>query len=219
MAADAQLIIRQAQEALQDLPGVRYPASELVRFLNAAQVLIVISRPEQAAGFAEAVLSAGVEQALPAQLMSLIEVERNTAGAQTPVTKVLQSVLDACAPGWRAAPPSLEVVHYCFDLRKPREFLVYPPAKVGAKLRVSGVLYPADVPAPTGDGRGFSTVSGGIGVPDHWTEALLCYCLHRAYAKDASDAGNAALSAGYLSKFNSLLGVQQSAAAAISGEG
>ena len=56
MAADAQLIIRQAQEALQDLPGVRYPASELVRFLNAAQVLIVISRPEQAAGFAEAVL-------------------------------------------------------------------------------------------------------------------------------------------------------------------
>ena len=215
MNVAAQLIVRDAQEALQDLAGIRYSASDLVRYLNAGQVLIVVNRPDQTASTEAVELVAGPDQVLPAKFAAFIDIPRNTEGRRMAIRKVDQDDLDACAPGWYGQAQVSEIEHYCYDLKDPRTYLVYPPAKAGTKVQMVAALYPAEVPAPSGDGRAFTTVSGNIGLVDHWREALLCYCLHRALAKDASDAGNATLSGGYLGKFNALVGIQQPAAKAV----
>lgn len=215
MTVAAQLIVRDAQEALQDLAGIRYPASDLVRYLNAGQVVIVVNRPEQTATTETLTLVEGPDQTLPAKFAAFIDIPRNTEGRRLAIRKVDQDDLDACAPGWYGMASASEIEHYCYDLKDPRAILSYPPAKAGTKVQLVGALYPAEVPAPSGNGRAFSTVTGNIGLADQWREALLCYCLHRALAKDASDAGNAALSGGYLTKFNALVGIQQPAAKAV----
>ena len=215
MTVAAQLIVRDAQEALHDLPGIRYPASDLVRYLNAGQVVIVINRPEQSATTETLTLVEGPDQTLPAKFAAFIDIPRNTEGRRLAIRKVDQDDLDACAPGWYGMARAGEIEHYCYDLRDPRTLLVYPPARAGVKVQLVGALYPQEVPEPSGSGRAFSTVTGDIGLADHWREALLCYCLHRALAKDASDGGNAELSGGYLAKFNALVGIQQPAAKAV----
>jgi len=215
MTVAAQLIVRDAQEALQDIAGIRYPASDLVRYLNAGQVLIAVNRPEQTASTEAVELVAGPDQVLPDKFAVFIDIPRNTEGRRTAIRKVDQDDLDACAPGWYGKAQTSEIEHYCYDLKNPRTYLVYPPARAGTKVQLVGALYPTEVPAPSGDGRAFTTVSANIGLVDHWREALLCYCLHRALAKDASDAGNATLSGGYLGKFNALVGIQQPAAQAV----
>jgi hypothetical protein len=215
MAVSAQTIIRDAQAVLVDLAGTSYPASALVRYLNAGQVMIAVNRPAQTATTQTFVPAAGADQVLPAEALALIDIPRNTAGARLAIRRVDQAKLDAAVPGWYGMAGSAVIQHFCYDLTKPRQFLLYPPALTSASVQMTVSLYPVNVAAPSGDGRSFSTVSGVIGLTDQWQEALLQYVLHRALAEDLSDAKNAALSAAHLAKFNALVGIALPASKAV----
>lgn len=213
MAISAQTIIQNVQDALNDLEGVRYPASTLVRHLNKAQRWMQVVRPDVTATIQTWPLVAGFKQELPANVATLIDIPANATGKFSRITKVDLPLLDATAPNWRTQSPKQEVTHFVFDLRTPRQVLVYPPAAATAQVYLEHSAYPQDVPEPTGDGRAYTTVSGALSVADKWQSALESLILHFAYAKDIESPANAQLSAAYLQMASQVLGIELQAAA------
>ena len=207
MPIPAQSIIRTAHETLHDEDGVRWPAFELVRYLNIGQRVIITFRPDQKYTTAPHTLAAGHRQQLPAAAMALMDIPNNATGRKRRITKVGALQLDAVSPDWRSRPGATEIAHFMHDLREPRTFDVYPPAASGAQVDVTYSLYPVDVPVPA-DGSSASSVSGNIDLPDHWESALLDYVLFRAYSKDVEFGGNAQMASSYLGMFNAAVGSQ-----------
>jgi hypothetical protein len=213
MATAAQSIILRAQTTLQDVSGVRWPADELVRYLNDGQREIVRLRPDQKAASVTMSLVEGYRQTISPDHAALIDVPANASGRFKRITKVDLALLDSVEPTWRSKPAASEIVHFCHDLREPRVFYVYPPAQSGLAVEAVVSVYPTDVAAP--NGATFASVSGDIDLPDQWADALLNYVLFRAYSKDAEFGGNAALSAAYLQRAQAILGVELQSSAVV----
>jgi len=209
----AQDIIKKAHTALQDEDGTRWPAHELVAYLNMGQRQIIIDRPDQKCETTEFALAAGVKQIIPAAAMALMDVPNNSTGRMRRITKIDVVQLDAVLPEWRSKAQASEIVHFMHDLREPKVFRVYPPAIAGTKVDVTYSLYPVDVPIPSGQAA--SSVTGSIDLDDMWESALLNYVLHKAYSKDAEFGGNSQLAAGYLGLFNAAVGSQLQSTATV----
>jgi len=211
MAITAQSIIRRVVETLQDNTSVRWPVSELVRYLNDGQREIVLYRPDAMVTNAALTLVAGSKQALPANGAKLIEVVRNTAGTKRSVRLVNREILDSQSPGWHNLAGVTEVLHFMYDPRDPKVFYVYPPAAAsGASLDIVYAALPTDVTEPA-DGSTYSAVTGNIGVPDIYGNVIQDYILYRAYSKDSEYAGNAARAQAHYGAFGNALGIEMKA--------
>jgi hypothetical protein len=208
MTITARLVIENCQDALNDLDGARYPASTLVRHLNKAQRWMQTLRPDVTAVREVWPLVPGFTQTLPANTAALLDIPANASGKYSRITKVDLPLLDASSPAWRSQAPKTEVIHFVHDLRMPRQILVYPPAAAGAQVYLEHSAYPVDVPAPTGDGRAYTTVAGPISVEDKWQTALESLVLHFAYAKDLESPANAQLAAAHMQMASQMLGVE-----------
>lgn len=216
MTTTAQSIVLEVQNTLQDLTGVRWPASELVRYLNLVQRQIASKRPDKMAATASFVPAAGAKQALPAAYESLMDIPRNTSGNKRAMTKVDLVVLDATLRDWQSLTGVTEFSHFCHDPREPRAFYLYPPAaSSGASIELVAARYPTDVAAPTAPGKLYTTVTGNVDVPDEFSTALKHGVLFHAYSKDAEFGGNAQLAAENLQMFKAELGEQLQSAAAV----
>ena len=213
MTISAQTVILDAHVVLQDLTGTRWPASELVRYLNDAQRAVVAKRPEVKATLEAYTCVAGEVQSLPSTAQSLIDVHSNALNR--PVTKVDRLVLEATDRNWMAATPG-NPVHFMHTLTDPRKFYVYPPAKAETTLNCVFSNYPTDVGAPTAPGKLASTVTGNADLPDEYEAALLHFVLFRAYSKDAEFGGNAQLAGQHYQLFKSELGEQAQGSATVS---
>ena len=106
MTITAQSIIHRATDLLQDQTSVRWPANELVRWLNDAQRAIVRVRPDSMNTTATMTLVAGSRQdldngALTPLPAKLIEITRNMATSSTKnaVRLVPRQILDAHPEG------------------------------------------------------------------------------------------------------------------------
>lgn len=209
--SSARSIIQDAQVALQDIDGTRWPASELVRHLNRAQRDIQTARPDTTAILTTLGLVAGFKQSLPDAAATLIDIPANTSGER--ITKTDMVTLDAVEPNWRKRSGTTVIRHFMHDPRTPRIFHVYPPASNGASVDIEYSQYPTDVPVPSG--ASYTSVSGDISLRPQWSTALLSMVLHYAYAKDAEFGGNAALSAAYLQRAQAILGVELQSSAVI----
>lgn len=206
MTTTVQSILKSAQTALSDLTGVTWPATELATYLNDGQRQLVIVRPDAGATTASFVPSAGARQVLPSGAVVLMDIPRNSAGTKKAIRKVDQAMLDAFNPDWQSMTGVTEIIHFCYDAREPKVFLLYPPAAgSGASVELIYSAMPADVNTP--GGAAYSTATGDISVADQWAEALLNYVLARAYAKDGETL-NAQLSQTYMGTFAALIGVQ-----------
>ena len=215
MPIPAQSIIRRVVETLQDNTSIRWPVSELVRYLNDAQREVILYRPDAAVTNAPVALVAGSRQNLPVGGTKLVEVVRNSTGTKRAVRMVNREILDAQLPGWHAQTGVTEILHYMYDPREPRVFYVYPPAAAsGASVEVTYASVPADIAEPA-DGALYTAVSGNIGVPDIYTNALQDYILYRAYTKDSEYAGNAARAQAHYAAFANALGVEIKATLAV----
>ena len=212
MSTTAQSIIKSAQTALNDLDGTRWPATDLVDYLNLGQLELVRARPDQKANTATVSLVAGYRQAVPAEVMDLIDIPSNGPSGYRRITKVDHYMLDMVSPGWRGSTSSTTIQHFMHDQREPLIFLVYPPASSGASVVMTYSVIPTAVPAPTGPS--YSTVSGNLDVQDQWAEPLLNFVLYKAYAKDA-EFGSAQLSASYYGMFQSAVGTQLQASSTV----
>lgn len=207
MTTTVQSIIQRAHDGLQDSDGVRWPATELVRYLNDGQRALCVIRPDASASYAPLVPVAGARQTLPATAISLMDVTRNTNGNKRAIRKVEQFALDCVNRDWQSAAGVSEFSNFTYDPREPRVFCLYPPATGGVgSVDVVYSTYPTDVPTPSG--AAYTTCTGNLSVVDQWGTALLNYVLSMAYNKDAEFGGNAALAASYMAAFVGMIGGQ-----------
>lgn len=228
MTIAASSIIRRATDLLQDQTSVRWPANELVRWLNDAQRAVIKVRPDSMntktafrceLGTRQSLLSAtaasgtGPLAPVPAKL---IEITRNlaTTSLKKAVREIPRQILDAQTPGWHAITPVVDILHFMFDPRDPRSFYVYPPATSLAELEVMYSAYPTDIVEPA-DGALWSVVAGNLSVPDIFADDVLNLILYRAYSKDSEYAGNAERAAGYLGVVKASLGEEIAATIAV----
>lgn len=215
MPISAQSVIRRCVETLQDNTSIRWPVSELVRYLNDAQREVILYRPDAAVTNASVPLVTGSRQNLPVGGTKLVEVVRNSAGTKRAVRMVNREILDAQLPGWHAQTGVTEILHYMYDPREPRVFYVYPPAAAtGAAVDLSYASMPADIAEPS-EGALYTSVTGNLGVPDIYANALQDYILYRAYTKDSEYAGNAQRAVNHYTAFMNALGVEIKATLAV----
>jgi hypothetical protein len=205
MTTTVQSLVLRAHDALQDSDGVRWPATELVRYLNDGQRVLCVVRPDASAASVPFVPVAGARQTIPASAISLMDVTRNTGGRV--IRKVDHFSLDCANRDWQSATGVSIFSNFTYDPREPRVFYLYPPAIGGAgSVDVVYSTYPADVPTPSG--ALYTTCTGNISVVDQWDTALLDYVLGRAYSKDAEFGGNKMLADSYMTAFVGLIGGQ-----------
>lgn len=215
MTVSAQSIIFEVQRTLNDLAGVRVPASDLVVMLNRAQRDIHTARMDTTASLAEVVLVQGDIQTLPPEIAQLIDLPGLATGTKAAISKVDQALLDATAPNWRSGTATENVKHYIYDLRDPRTFYVYPPAVEGTVLRAKYSAYPRDIDPPASPGLSYTTVSGDISLAPEWQTALLMLTLAYAYMSDLEGVTNSQMAALHLQQASALLGVELQAKAAV----
>ena len=196
MTISASSIVRRATNIIMDETSIRWPAHEVVRWLNDAQRAIVSVRPDAINVTGTANLATGPRQDLDlmtlAQLpLKLIRAWRNTAAAsnKNAVMLTAQHLLDSQQPNWYQMAPSINIQHYMFDPRDPKTFYCYPPAAAGAQLEINYAAYPTDIVEPT-VGANYSDVLGNLTVPDIYDGPVLDMVLYRCYLKDSEFAGN-----------------------------
>ena len=216
MSITAQYVVKEAQTALQDLTGVRWPASELVGYLNDGQRDLVLNRPDANATVASLVPVLGARQSLPAISMSLIDVERNTAGTKRAIRKVDMEILENVNRDWQSTTAATDFTNFMYDPREPNVFYLYPPsAASGGSVEIKYAAYPTDIGTPSGDGKAFSTVTGNITPNDQWANSLVNYVLSRAYAKDTEYGGNSQLAGAYYTIYTNSIATQLQASQSV----
>jgi hypothetical protein len=219
MSVTAQSIIRRVVETLNDTTSVRWPVAELVRYLNDGQREVGTYRPDALVSGATHSLAAGSRQTLPANGIKLLDIVRNDSTSQRAVRMTNRQILDAQIPNWHNLTGATEILHFIYDPRDPLVFYVYPPAAAsGAAVYMIYAGTPAAITEPA-DGSTYSAVSGNIGVPDIYANALVDYVLYRAYTKDTEYAGNAARATAHYQAFTNALTVEANATAVASPKG
>jgi hypothetical protein len=183
-------IISKAQTILQDTTGVRWPADELLGWLNDGQRETVLFKPNSCVKNIPVKLATGTKQSLPADAVQLIDIVRNmgldgnTAGRSIRI--VMREILDAQVPDWHIANAAATVKHYIYNFLDPKTFYVYPPQPSINQGYVEAVYAATPVDA---------TLVSTISIDDIYQTVLLDYMLYRAYSKDteyAADVNRAA---------------------------
>lgn len=219
MSVTAQSIIRRVVETLNDTTSVRWPVAELVRYLNDGQREVGTYRPDALVSGATHNLVAGSKQALPANGIKLMDIVRNDSTSSRAIRMTNRQILDAQIPNWHNLTGATEILHFIYDPRDPLVFYVYPPAAAsGAAVYMIYAGTPTAITEPA-DGSTYANVSGNIGVPDIFANALTDYVLYRAYTKDTEYAGNAARATAHYQAFTNALTVEANATAVASPKG
>jgi hypothetical protein len=211
-------VISKAQTLLKDATGVRWPSLELQGWLNDAYRETVIFRPDSNAQTGTYACVAGPRQQITstfAAATQLMDVVRNVASAsdKSPVKLITRQTLDDMDRSWYGNTGAVTIERYAFDPRLPREFLVYPPAAVGAQLEV---VY-SSVPAAhtlTETQLNNSATAEVIRIDDSFGNVLIDYVMYRAYSKDAEVAANSARAVAHYQAFQNGLGIKGQSEAA-----
>jgi hypothetical protein len=212
-------VIERVEAILQDT-GVRWPRVELQNWLNEAYMSIVLLRPDANAKTGTFTCAAGTRQQLTTVFSSalrLLDVTRNLASSSTKkvVRVVARSVLDDQKPTWHSETGTVNIQHYTYDPRHPKEFYVYPPATTSAELEI---IY-ADVPGrhalsesdldPTGSNTEV------IKLDDIYLTPITDWILYRAYSKDAEYGANEARAVAAYQSFTASIGAKTQTDAAV----
>ena len=209
MALTAKDVMERATIILQDTGMVRWPATEMLKWLNDGQREICIHKPTAVTETVTLDLVSGTKQDLPATYVSLVAVHRNTGGKV--IRPIERAVLDNQMPGWHdtsVLPFSAEVTHVIFNVESPREFYVAPGSTgVSSQIEATVAVLPVDVAVPANP-LDIESYTATLSVPEIWRGALVDYVLYRAYSKDSQspNAGNRA--AAHYQQFQSALGIK-----------
>lgn len=197
-------IIDRVRLILNDANGTRWTNAEVFKWIDDAQLLIALVRPDEVNSTANLALVPGSKQSVPQDGLKLLDIKRNLKDSQgTPgraIRLIDRNELDLFNPDWHSATQATEIKHYLYDERESLAFWVYPPAKTGARVELMYSRKPTPVTDP----------ADVLVVRDIYKDAVVNYVLFRAYAKDADYANNSQLMTGYLQIVNSLLGMKLS---------
>jgi hypothetical protein len=205
-------ILDRATTVLQDTTNTRWPQSELVGWINDSYKEIVLLKPDANTQSSTVSLAAGTRQKLadagsinlPSALL-VIDVPRNMAALSDKgvIRHIKRQILDDQVPTWHNSTQSVNIKHWIFDDRVPKEFFVYPPAAAGAQVEI---IYSS---VPTGHSTTTVNTADTIKVDDIYGNVLLDYVLYRAYSKDAEYAANGGRAQGHRQSFAEALGAKE----------
>jgi hypothetical protein len=212
-------IISKVTTLLKDATNVRWSALELQGWLNDAYREIVNFRPDSNAQTAVYNCVAGPRQNITgtfAEATQLLEVIRNVAAGsdQSAVKLITRQSLDDMNRSWYALEGALSIERFSYDPRVNKEFLVFPPAAVGAQLEVMYASIPAEHTLTEQQLTNPATTEV-IRISDSYANALIDYVMYRAFSKDAEFVENTNRAVAYYAAFQNGIGVKgQSQAAA-----
>lgn len=218
-------IIRRIERMLNDEGGVRWTRLELQDWLNDGYREIVIVRPDANSQSATVSLALGTRQKLAdagsinlPNALRVLDVVRNMAVASNKrvIRHIERRILDEQSPTWHAETASLNILHWMFDIKTPKEFLVYPPAASGTQVEIVYSSIPAQhaLTAEQLDPVDVGNIDT-INIDDIYVNSLIDYMFYRAYSKDADYAANGARAVGALNAFKAALGLKTQADVAV----
>lgn len=214
----AKELLERAGMILLDEDYVRWNLPELLKWLNDGLLAIVTQKPSATAATVTLPLEEGTLQNIPDKYNGILRVVRNMRGEKSDrmprkiVSVVGVDTLDAVNPSWHDPDSVLfkqQVKHIVFDEANPRAFYVYP-GNDGTGY-IEAVLSEIPQPITLADGADAENIESyniPLTVNEIYSNALLYFVLHRAYAKDAQVAGAAARSAAWYQQYANELGIQ-----------
>ncbi len=177
-------IITPAQDILNDA-NVRWPTTELLRWVSQGMSVIAMLRPDATATTQNLTLVAGTRQTLPSGSLKLRIVERELLDLQGT---------------WHTETAADYITNFAYDERIPAEFWCYPPANAGVQVQASVSMTPAAVTATT-DALATSSI---------FDAPLMDFLLFRAFQKE-DEAGNQARATSHFQMFALALGQEAAA--------
>lgn len=178
---------------LNPAPYRAWPRAELLSYLNLVQSAIVQVKADAFTKITDHTLAAGVDQTLPADGLSVVNIYRNVASKRA-CKQVGLDMLNSSNPTWAAETQNVNVREWVADQRTPTRFMVSPPnTGLGAVVLVYGAV-PADLTAE----------ADLISVADSYKMALWAGVVSLAYAK-SSTTQDLQRSTAYLQMMNALI--------------
>lgn len=146
-AFTAKDIIDRVSFILKDPENVRWSRSEVLSYVNEAQVAVVRMEPSANKVRAFIKLQEGTLQKLPEDAMCLLSAVRNVIdGIGGPSVRLAtRSALDATIPDWAEIWPQDIVENYIYDGREDTEFEVFPPNDGEGELEVVYSVVPPQI--------------------------------------------------------------------------
>jgi predicted Rdx family selenoprotein len=191
-------VLIKAQTILQDTTSTRWPSNELVGWLNDSYREIISMRPDANSESGTFTCAVGTRQVLTKSsggfpnALRLLDIVRNMAATSNKraVRPIDRRILDDQRRGWHDETDTVNIEHFIFDPKLPREFMVYPPANAQAQLEVVFSSVPTNHDPELNYGI---TPNNAVTIKiiDSYANAILDYMLYRAYSKDAEYAANA----------------------------
>jgi len=176
-------IITEASTILGDSSNVRWSQSDLLGYLNDAQLEAVTLAPKVNPVRVTVQLLPGITQELPDDAILLLDIFWNmganglTIGQSITVTNI--DVMRKRRPNWTTDTASGIVQTYMYDEKDPVHYSVWPPQPNPAwYIDINYSAVPVAIPD-----YGPSTT---ITIDDYWKNALLSFVLYRAFSKDAA---------------------------------
>lgn len=124
-----EVILDRAAKTLFDETNVRWPAGELLDYLNAGLSWLLIHKPDAYVELGPIELEDGALQSLPERGVLVLNVLENLGVNGTSVGRAIRQIerneLDHNNPEWLTATGSA-VLHWTFDKRDPKHFYVFP---------------------------------------------------------------------------------------------
>lgn len=217
MAFTAQKILTAARTELLDESSVRWPLADLLRYLNEGVRAIITLRPIAGATVRTVPLTAGINQAIPADAQSMLAVSHNVASGR-PVKPVASTIeMDSILPIWRKTsvlPAHVDAVHVIYEPQTPRVFKVVPANTGTGQIEATFSVFPAEIATPASPDL-IASYNTAVTLPDAYEIALIHYVTHLAYLKDAGEPASAARAKAKLDLFTQAM----TAIAAAEGEG
>jgi len=200
----AQTLIDRSQTLIQDQLGTRWPAPELLNWLNDGQREVVLLKPDAHVKNEAVQMQPGTKQNIPPSGNVLIDVRRNMgANGVTPgraITLTDRRILDEQLRDWHFAAENSIAIHYIFDPADPKHFYLYPAQPSPAHyVELIYSAAPDDVVDPA---------TGTISIDDIYSNALVDYIVYRAYSKDADYAANDGRANQHYNRFLIALGLK-----------
>lgn len=198
MAFSAATVMERASILLQDIGGVRWPATELAKWIEDGQREICLHKPSVLSDIVEIALVAGTEQSVPTTAHHLIRIMGNLTASADPGPKahgpaiqmMEEGLLDHVVPDWRSTaiyPADSVVVHAFHDASLPDKFHVFPANDGNGLIEAVVGLLPNPVAVPASDPELVESWTHTCQIPDILMNALVDYVCFRSCAKDSDN--------------------------------
>ena len=193
-------ITLEVSRQLNDNDRITWPEAALHEYLTTAEEMIVSIRPDTYSSVEVMLMVAGIKQSIPATALRLLDVKRNMGSdGLTPGRMVLvtdNDSLDLFESSWGTQAQVAAIYNFIYDEKTPEVFYVDPPSDGTGYLEVSVSQTP---PVVTSENQ-------TLVLKDIYRNALIQWCMFRAYSIEVDSASSQARAAKHEKSFYIMMG-------------